>query len=102
LGLLEPSKESVNGVVSLRYSIGQADIENLRNLGAILGQEGDTQDLPEEFNIDLWLAEDGGWPVRMTMTAKGAADTGGDINLDFSLDITDVNDQDTKVEPPQA
>ncbi len=100
LRLLKPSKETVNGVDSLRYSIDQADVATLRSLGALFGQEGDLTNLPEEFNVGLWLAEDGGWPVRVTMTARGATDAGGEMNLDFSMDITDVNDPGVKVEPP--
>lgn len=102
LRLLTPSKETINGVDSLRYSIGREDIDALRSLGALLRPEEDQEDLPEEFDIDLWLAEDGGWPVRVTMTARGAMDGGEEINLDFSLDITDVNDPDIKIEPPEA
>jgi hypothetical protein len=101
LRLLKPTKETVNGVDSLRYSIDQADIEALRGLGALLGEGEALEGLPEEFHIDLWLAEDGGWPVRMTMTARGAID-GEEISLDFSLDITDVNDPSIKIEPPQT
>jgi len=102
LRLLKPSKETVNGVKSLRYSIGRGDIDALRSLGALLGDDEALEDLPEEFNIDLWLAEDGGWPVRVTMTARGAIDEGDEISLDFSLDVTDVNDPDIEIEPPEV
>ena len=102
LRLLKPSKETVNGVDSLRYSIDRADVETLRSLGALFGQDGGLENLPEEFNVGLWLAEDGGWPVRVTMTARGAMDGGEEMSLDFSMDITDVNDPDIKVEPPPA
>jgi hypothetical protein len=102
LRLLKPSKETVNGVDSLRYSIGRGDIDALRGLGALLGPDEDLENLPEDFDIDLWLAEDGGWPVRITMTARGAIDENEEMNLDFSLDVTDVNDPDIKVEPPEA
>jgi hypothetical protein len=100
LRLLKSSKETINGVDSLRYSIDRADIETLRSLGALLGQDGDLENLPEEFNVGLWLAEDGGWPVRITMTARGAMDGGDEMSLDFSVDVTDVNDPGIKIEPP--
>ena len=102
LRLLKPSKETINGVESLRYSIGRGDIDALRSLGALLGPEEGLENLPEEFDIDLWLAEDGGWPVRVTMTARGAVADGDEIDLDFSLDVTDVNDPDIKIEPPDV
>jgi hypothetical protein len=100
LRFLKPSKETVNGVDSLRYSIDRADVETLRTLGALLGQDGDLENLPEEFKVGLWLAEDGGWPVRVTMTARGTMDGSDEMSLDFSMDITDVNDPDISIEPP--
>ena len=101
LRVLRPSRETVNGVKSLRYSIGRRDIDALHSLGALLGDAEDFEELPEEFDINLWLAEDGGWPVRITMTARGAIE-GEDINLDFSLDVTDVDDPDIEIEPPES
>jgi hypothetical protein len=100
LRLLKPSKETTNGVDCLRYSINQADVETLRGLGALLGQDGGLENLPEEFNVGLWLAEDGGWPVRVTMTARGVMDGGEEMSLNFSLDVTDANDPDIRIEPP--
>jgi hypothetical protein len=102
LRVLKPTKETVNGVDSLRYSIDRGDIESLGNLSALFGDGEGLENLPEDFNIDLWLAEDGGWPVRLTMAAQGALDEGDEINLDFSLDITDVNDPGIDIEPPEA
>jgi len=102
LRLLKPGKETINGVDTLRYNIDRADVESLRGLGALLGQDGDLENLPEEFNVGLWLAEDGGWPVRITVTARGAMDSGDEISLDFSIDVTDVNDPGIRIEAPPA
>lgn len=102
LRVLKPTQETVNGVKSLRYSIDRGDIESLGTLSALFGNGEGLDDLPEDFNIDLWLAEDGSWPVRLTMAARGAIDGGDEINLDFSLDITDVNDPGIEIEPPQG
>ena len=102
LRLLKPSNETVNGVDSLRYDIDQADVETLRSLGALFGQDGGLENLPGEFNFSLWLAEDGGWPVRITMTARGSTDGGDEMSMDFSVDVTDVNDAGIKIEPPSA
>jgi hypothetical protein len=102
LRVLKPTEETVNGVKSLRYSIDRGDIESLGNLGALFGDSTGLENLPEDFNIDLWLAQDGGWPVRLTMVAKGAIDEGDEINLDFSLDITDVNDPGIEIAPPET
>jgi len=100
LRLLKPSKETINGVDTLRYNVGRADIETLRALGSLLDQDGGLENLPEEFNVGLWLAEDGGWPVRITMTTRGATNSGEEVNLDFSMDITDVNNPGIQIEAP--
>jgi hypothetical protein len=102
LRLLKPSKETINGVDSLRYSIDRADVDSLQGLGALFGGDGDMENMPQDFNVDLWLAEDGGWPVRITMTAQGATDSGDEMSMDFSVDVTDVNDAGIKIEPPSA
>jgi len=102
LRVLKPTKEAVNGVDSLRYSIDRTDIESLGSLSTLFGDGEGLEDLPEDFDIDLWLAEDGGWPVRLTMVAQGVIDGGDEISLDFSLDITDVNDAGIEIEPPEA
>jgi len=102
LRVLKPTKETANGVESLRYSIDRKDIESLGNLSSLFGDGEGLEDLPEDFDIDLWLAEDGGWPVRLTMAAQGVIDGGDEMSLDFSLDITDVNDAGIEIEPPEA
>jgi hypothetical protein len=100
LRLLKPSNETVNGVDTLRYDIDRADVETLRSLGALLGQDEGLESLPEDFNLSLWLAEDGGWPVRITVSAQGVVDGSDELSIDLSMDVTDVNDPDIEIEPP--
>lgn len=99
LKVIKPSDETVNGVDSLRYSVDKADVEQLQALSAIFGDGAALEDLPENFSLDLWLAKDGGWPVKMVMTARGASD-GEEINMELSMDITDVDSADIEIEPP--
>jgi hypothetical protein len=96
----KPSKQTVNGVDTLRYSIDQAGIEALGCSGAVLGQGAAPEGLPEDSSMELWLAENGGWPVRLTVTARGVMERGEEMNLNFSLDVTDANDPDISIEPP--
>jgi hypothetical protein len=99
LTVIKPSEETVNGVDSLRYSIDEADIEQLEALAAVFGDGDALEELPEDFTLELWLAKDGGWPVKMVMTARGPVD-GGDFDVEMTMDITDVNDPDIEIEPP--
>lgn len=99
LKIITPTEETANGVDSLRYSVDEADIEQLQALANVFGGSDSLEDLPEEFSFDLWLAKDGGWPVRVVMTARGAAE-GAAVAVELSMDITDVNDPDIEIEPP--
>lgn len=99
LRIIQPTEETVNGIDSFRYSVDQADIEQLQALSAVFGDGDNLEDMPEDFSFDLWLAKDGGWPVRVVMTASGDAE-GSEVAVELSMDITDVNDDDIEIEPP--
>jgi len=91
---LEGEEETVNGIETVHYHIDQAD---LTFLGEFLG---DTEDLPDEFAMDIWLAEDGNWPVRMTFAASGEDDNGQPLSFEISVEFKDFNDSSIKIEPP--
>lgn len=99
LKIITPTEETANGVDSFRYSVDKADIEQIQALAKVFGNGDNLEDLPEDFSFDLWLAKDGGWPVRIVMTARGTSD-GSDVAVELSMDITDVNDADIEIEPP--
>jgi hypothetical protein len=62
--------------------------------------------------LDIWLAEDGGWPVALnidiSLDAAAAEEAFGipvgdasqQARITIRVDITDVNDGDIHVEPP--
>ena len=91
---LEGERETVNGIETVHYNLDQAD---LAFLGDFLGG---TEDLPDEFNMDIWLAEDGDWPVRMTFAASGEDDEGQDLSFEISIEFKDFNDSSINIEPP--
>ena len=103
LSSLESAKETVNDVPSLHYQFGRDEISGLGKKFAeqshIFGEEGEPRDLPADLQVDLWLAEDGNWPVRMLVSASDVVD-GQETRFKFSLDVTDVNDPSIKIEPP--
>jgi len=81
-------KETVNGVASNYCGIDAATFEQLADL---FGGTGDMGDI-DEFSLDLWLAEDGDWPVRMRANVAGTDETGKDFRAKLELDVTDVNE----------
>ena len=94
---LEGDKETVNGIEAVHYHLDQADLTFFQEF---LGGADDLGDLPDEFNMDVWLAEDGDWPVRMTFAASGEDDEGQSLSFDVSIEFKDFNDSSIKIEPP--
>ena len=91
---LEGDKETVNGIETVHYHLDQADLTFFQEF------LGGTEDLPDEFNMDVWLAEDGDWPVRMIFAASGEDDDGQSLSFDISIEFKDFNDSSIKIEPP--
>jgi hypothetical protein len=94
---LEGENETVNGIEAVHYHIDQADVSLFEDF---LGGAEDTGDLPKEFAMDIWLAEDGDWPVRMTFVASGEDSDGQPLSFDISVEFKDFNDASITIEPP--
>jgi hypothetical protein len=88
-------KETVNGVPSLHCGIDQASFQQLSSLFG--GTEG-TGNI-DELSVDLWLAQDGRWPVRLRVHVAGTDDSGNAMDAKLEMDITDVN-KDIEIKPP--
>jgi len=106
-GPLPGQPDTINGVDAIRYSLGDA-AGALKSIGF----------LPAELKgmtintFDVWVAEDGGWPVALNVDisadAEAAAETfglpagegGQQARITMQVDITDVNATDIHVEPP--
>lgn len=99
LQVITPTEETVNGVDTLRYSIDEADIEQLQALTQVFGDDDASEDLPEDLSLDLWLTKDAGVAVKMVLTARDKSD-GSEVEVEMSMDITDVDDPTIEIEPP--
>jgi len=94
---LEGEKETVNGIEAVHYNVDKADLTLLQDF---LGGTEDLGQLPEEFNLDVWLAQDGDWPVRMSFAASGEDDQGQPLSFEILVEFKDFNDSGIKIEPP--
>ena len=88
-------KETVNGVPSRYCGIDEASFEQLSSLFG--GTEG-TGDI-DELSLEMWLAEDGGWPVRLRVHVAGTDEAGQEMDAKLDMDVTDVN-EDIEINPP--
>jgi len=102
--LLPGTPEFVNDVRAVHYSVGPQGEEYFR---ALLAQDDLFQQV-EDPQWDLWLAEDGSWPVRLL--ASGSVNTEleilGDLGLgapatwELRIDISRPNDPQLVVQAP--
>ena len=81
--------ETKNGVKAVHF---QGD---LGSLAGLLGQFGGVANM----KADLWIAQDGNYPVSGTFSYAFAVGTSGG-SFSYSFDITNVNDASNKVEKP--
>lgn len=103
---LPSAEEVVNGVLSNHHQVGQA---GLAFLEAFLGGGGLSRDV-EDLSWELWLAQDGGWPVRLLAKATITSDLKilGDLNLSaptswvLRIDVSRPNDPTLTVRAPDA
>ncbi|MEX1255626.1 MAG: hypothetical protein WEE64_14920 [Dehalococcoidia bacterium] len=81
---LTPTVESVNGVSANHYNVDAAGREFV--LGFLLddANQPDVQDLA----WDLWLADDGDWPVRLVASGTTAAGYAGLDELQLEAPVT--------------
>lgn len=90
--------ETVNGVETYHYAVDAADLDELPPL--LLGP--DAGDVPDELTFDLWLAQDGLWPVQFSFAARDTDASGRSVELSLDMQVRDVNDPGILIEPPIA
>ena len=95
---VESQPETVNGVETEHYRLDEAD---LRKLPDILGIKADST-LPEHFLVELWLARNGRWPMRLQITASDTGEEGQPAKMKLFMEFRDINDPTIRIEPPPA
>jgi ABC-type glycerol-3-phosphate transport system substrate-binding protein len=91
-------KETVNDVPARHYAF--LDTPSGQAIATIFGAESDMAILIRAMDVEVWLAEDGGWPVRMDIQGSGLYADGRELLIHVHVDVQDVNDKDIKIEPP--
>lgn len=100
-----PSQEdAVNGVPADHYQVGTAGWEFMDSFLAEERGSGAVSD----FNWELWLAKDGGWPVRLVATAKvqrnmpvvNVLGLTAPADWQFRIEVSQPNDPSLVITPP--
>jgi hypothetical protein len=86
-------EEDVAGVPAHHFQISSVDQQMLSGLAVILGGP------PQSFSMEVWRANDGGWPAKATidMTYTRAGQT---INAHIDWLMSDVNSSTISIVPP--
>ena len=95
-GFDKKQSESRNGVDTDDYVANDTGTSALKELGSVAG-------VPDAaWTAEIWLAQQGGYPVKMTITATSVATPTSASAVVFvrSFDITKVNDAGNKVTAP--
>ncbi len=103
---LPSTEESVNGVAADHYQVGAAGKEFF---GALL-ERAEFLESVSDVSWDLWLASDGGWPVRLLANATITADLPvlGEFGLtppaswELRVDVSRPNDPTLAVVAPEG
>jgi hypothetical protein len=91
-------EETVNGVQAHHFQIKDANAETMSKLAEILGA-GESGTQPDSFSMDLWRADDGGWPVKALINATYPA--GADVSqASITWEVSDVNSSAVSIQPP--
>ncbi len=96
LGTTSAEEVDVNGIAAQYYSSDQA---NVASLGELLGVTDETK-LPEQFEVEAWLASDGDWPVRLSMKSQAKDLAGSPATVEFVMELRDVNDPAITIDSP--
>lgn len=88
-------QETVNDIATRYCGIDSASFEQLTSLFGGTEETGDV----DEMDLEMWLAEDGGWPVRLRVHVAGTDETGQEYDAKLDMDVTDVN-EDIDISPP--
>jgi len=88
-------KETVNDVPTNYCGIDKATYEQLTSLFGGTEEMGDI----DEMSLEMWLAEDGGWPVRLRVNMEGTDESGQEFKAKLDMDVTDAN-EDIEINPP--
>jgi hypothetical protein len=92
---LEGEKETVNGVATRHYQISKSS-----SMDGQTSPDGLSPECPWESTYDVWLAEEGNWPVRTVYKVTCGAGLLEQSTTIESWEITGVNDPSIVIETP--
>ena len=96
---ISPASETIDGIKALRYEVGDVELDTSVQ---IWGQQSDMGRLLKTLTVVVWLSEEGNVPVRVESKAVGTYPGGRKLTMELTLEVSDINAGDIKVEPPSS
>lgn len=98
LSQAQGEKESVNGVSALHYTF--AGTPSGQAMASIFGPESDMDILFQDMNVEVWVTEKDGWPVKMDIQTSGLYGDRRELTGHLQIELRDISKGDITVEPP--
>ncbi len=98
LDTLDGRREAVNGVAAIGYTLNAEQFAE--SFGALAEGEGiPGLDGEGDMSVEVWIAVASGFPVRLIIDGT-SVEEGAESEFHLELNITDINSDDIKIEPP--
>lgn len=92
-----PTAETIDGVDTLRYEVEDAELDTAVTIWAA---QSDPGRVVKKFTVTVWLSEEDNVPVRLESRGLGIFPGGREITTELTLEVSDINAGDIKIEPP--
>jgi hypothetical protein len=96
----EGKKETVNGIRTVHYVLSEDTTTDELSPEEWPANEGLPQDLHWGMNHEVWLAEDGNWPVRMVFRMAFESGLLDQYSMEMTWEVTHFNDPTITIEAP--
>ena len=100
LAAIDGTRDDVNGVEADRYDINAEQFAQFATTFGELAEDGTVPELADgEFDFSIWIARDGGFPVRMLLSGSSSDPAAaGDFHVEINL--YDLNSDDIEINAP--
>lgn len=100
LAAIDGRRDDVNGVEADRYDINAEQFAQFVTTFGELAEDGTVPELADgEFDFSIWIARDGGFPVRMLLSGSSSDPAAaGDFHVEINL--YDLNSDDIEINAP--
>jgi hypothetical protein len=94
--------ETINGVQTKKCGVDASSLSALIDaFGGITGDPSSGIKSISSGSMQAWLAQQGNYPVRISVDLKGKGNDNKDFALKMGLDVTDINSTAIKIDPPK-